>query len=67
MREVLQLFVSSEAPTHLNSDRFEKLRKSEWLISTILLEINQLKRRTVKRYPVQSPETYGQLKCPTPP
>jgi hypothetical protein len=41
-REVLQLFVSSEAPTRLNSNRHEKLREDDWLISTILLEINQL-------------------------
>ncbi|MGA2459569.1 MAG: hypothetical protein ABSF85_18555 [Terriglobales bacterium] len=41
--EVLQLSLSSEAPTHLNSDRREKLRQDEWLISTILREINQLK------------------------
>ncbi len=38
--EVLQL--SSEAPTHLNSDEREKLRRNEWLISTILREINHL-------------------------
>jgi hypothetical protein len=41
--EVLQLFVSSEAPTHLNSDGEKKLREDEWLISAILREINQLK------------------------
>ncbi|MFZ0798100.1 MAG: hypothetical protein WCA13_15815 [Terriglobales bacterium] len=40
--EVLQLSVSSEAPTHLNSDDGEKLREDEWPISTILREINQL-------------------------
>jgi hypothetical protein len=40
--EVLQLSVSSEAPTPLNSDRKEKLWQDEWLISAILLEINQL-------------------------
>ena len=40
--EVLQLSVLSEAPTHLNSDRGEKLREDEWLISAILREINQL-------------------------
>jgi len=40
--EVLQLSVSSEAPTHLNSDGSEKLRDNEWLISAILLEISQL-------------------------
>jgi hypothetical protein len=40
--EVLQLSVSSEAPTHLNSDGKEKLRQDQWLISTILREINQL-------------------------
>ena len=34
--------VSSEAPTHLNSDRGEKLREDEWLISAILREINHL-------------------------
>lgn len=34
--EVLQLSVFSEAPTHLNSDRGEKLRGEEWLISAIL-------------------------------
>jgi hypothetical protein len=39
---VLQLFVSSEAPTYLNSDRGEKLREDEWLISAILREINHL-------------------------
>src|SRR5208337_4938582 len=42
--EVLQLSVSSEAPTHSNSDGGEKLRKTEWLISAILREINQLGR-----------------------
>jgi hypothetical protein len=42
--EVLQLSVSSEAPTHLNSDGREKLRQDEWLISAILHEINQLER-----------------------
>jgi hypothetical protein len=42
--KVLQLSVSSEAPTHSNSDRGEKLRGDKWLISAILLEINQLKR-----------------------
>jgi hypothetical protein len=41
-REALQLFVSSEAPTHLNSDRGEKLQGEEWLISAILREINHL-------------------------
>ncbi len=41
--EVLQLFVSSEAPTHLNSDRRKKLREGEWLISAILREISHLK------------------------
>jgi len=40
--EVLQLSVSSEAPTPLNSDGRKKLRQGEWLISTILREINQL-------------------------
>jgi hypothetical protein len=35
---------SSEAPTHLNSDRGEKLREDKWLISTILREINHLGR-----------------------
>jgi hypothetical protein len=44
--KVLQLFVSSEAPTHLNSDRGEKLREDEWLISAILREINHLGRST---------------------
>jgi hypothetical protein len=29
-------------PTHLNSDRGEKLREDEWLISAILREINHL-------------------------
>ncbi len=43
--EVLQLSVFSEAPTHLNSDEQEKLRQDEWLISTILREINQLQGR----------------------
>jgi len=42
--EVLQLSVSSEAPTHSNSDGGEKLREDEWLISAILREINQLRR-----------------------
>jgi len=41
-RKVLQLFVSSEAPTNLNSDRGKKLREDEWLISAILREINHL-------------------------
>jgi hypothetical protein len=40
--EVLQLSVSSEAPTHLNSDGGKKLRQDQWLISTILREINHL-------------------------
>jgi hypothetical protein len=40
--EFLQLSVSSEAPTLLNSDRGEKLREDQWLISAILREINQL-------------------------
>jgi len=39
--QVLQLFLS-EAPTHTNSHGGEKLREEEWLISAILLEINQL-------------------------
>jgi hypothetical protein len=43
-REAIQLSVSSEAPTHLNSDRGEKLREDEWLISAILREISQLER-----------------------
>jgi hypothetical protein len=42
--EVLQLSVSSEAPTYVNSDEGEKLRDDEWLISAILREINQLER-----------------------
>ena len=42
--EVLQLSVSSEAPTHLNSHGSEKLRGDEWLISAILREINHLER-----------------------
>jgi len=33
---------SSKAPTYLNSDRGEKLREDEWLISAILREINHL-------------------------
>src|SRR5260370_41441181 len=40
--EVLQLFVS-EAPTDLNSEGREKLRREEWLISAILREISQLR------------------------
>jgi hypothetical protein len=40
--------VSSEAPTHLNSDRGDKLRQDEWLISAILREINQLEREWVE-------------------
>jgi hypothetical protein len=36
--------VSSGAPTNLNSDRGEKFRGDEWLISAILREINQLER-----------------------
>jgi hypothetical protein len=40
--EVLQLSVLSEAPTDLNADAGKKFRVAEWLISTILLEINQL-------------------------
>jgi hypothetical protein len=40
--EVLQLSVLSEAPTDLNADEAKKFREAEWLISTILLEINQL-------------------------
>src|ERR1700686_893342 len=43
--KALQLFLfSSEAPTYLNSDRVEKLRVDEWLISAILREINHLGR-----------------------
>jgi len=34
--------VSSGAPTNLNSDRGEKFRGDEWLISAMLREINQL-------------------------
>jgi hypothetical protein len=42
-RQALQLFsISSKAPTDLNSDQEEKLRESDWLISAILREINQL-------------------------
>jgi hypothetical protein len=41
---VPQLF-SSEASTHLNSDGEKKLRKTDWLISAMLREINQLRRR----------------------
>src|ERR1700730_13961693 len=33
---------SSEAPTHLNSDRGGKLREDGWLISAILREISHL-------------------------
>jgi hypothetical protein len=33
---------SSEAPTHSNSGRAEKLRQDDWLISAILREINHL-------------------------
>jgi hypothetical protein len=40
--EVLQLSVLSEAPTDLNADAAKKFRAAEWLISTNLLEINQL-------------------------
>jgi hypothetical protein len=43
-REAFQPFVSSEAPTHLNSDRGKKLRGDEWPISAILREINHLER-----------------------
>jgi hypothetical protein len=43
-REAFQLFVSSGAPTHFNSDRGKKLREDEWLISAILREINHLER-----------------------
>jgi hypothetical protein len=32
-----------DSPTHLNSNREEKLRNEKWLISAILREINQLK------------------------
>jgi hypothetical protein len=46
---VLQRFLSSEAPTDLNSDGREKLRAREWLISAILREISQLSRRGVSR------------------
>jgi hypothetical protein len=41
--EVLQLSVLSEAPTDSNADEEEKFREAEWLISAILLEINQLR------------------------
>jgi hypothetical protein len=48
-RQALPLFsISSKAPTDLNSDQEEKLRESDWLISTILREINQLERGRVK-------------------
>jgi len=40
--EVLQLSVLSEAPTDSNADGAKKFRVAEWLISTILLEINHL-------------------------
>jgi hypothetical protein len=40
--EVLQLSVLSEAPTELNAGEAKKFRGTGWLISTILLEINQL-------------------------
>jgi hypothetical protein len=45
------LFSSSEAPTYLNSDRGEKLREDQWLISAILREINHLGRERVEREP----------------
>jgi hypothetical protein len=57
--EVLQLSVSSEVPTHLNSDGHEKLRQDEWLISTIMREINHLarineaERKTPKKLPLR--------------
>jgi len=35
-------FVSSGAPSHTNADWGKKLRDDEWLISTIVLEINRL-------------------------
>jgi hypothetical protein len=37
--------VSSGAPTNLNSDRGEKFRGDEWLISAMLREVNQLQKR----------------------
>jgi hypothetical protein len=53
--EVLQLSVSSEAPTLLNSDRGEKLREGQWLISAILREINQLERVLLHEVTTSSP------------
>jgi hypothetical protein len=53
--EVLQLSVSSEAPTCLNSDGGEKLREDEWLISAILREINQLERVSFHAVTTSSP------------
>jgi hypothetical protein len=53
---VLQRFLSSEAPTDLNSDGREKLRARGWLISAILREISQLSRRGVT---LKSPASNG--------
>jgi hypothetical protein len=39
-------FFFLKAPTHSNANGAEKLRKDEWLISAILREISQLKRRS---------------------
>ena len=52
--EALHLFVSCGAPTSLNSDRGEKLREDEWLISAILREINHLDGGTTERNLIQS-------------
>jgi len=46
---LLQLF-SSEVPIRLNSDRTEKLRKTKWLISTILREISHLEGLRGRHY-----------------
>jgi hypothetical protein len=60
--EVLQLSVLSEAPTDLNADEAKKFREAEWLISTILLEINQLEGGRVERNPAANYSTrYRQL------
>jgi hypothetical protein len=41
-RQRFSYLTSSKAPTSLNADRGEKFRSGEWLISAILIEINQM-------------------------
>jgi hypothetical protein len=49
----------------LNADRAEKLRIDEWLISTILREINQLERMSEAEHktPGKPPARTALLRC----